>query len=72
MPGKFIQKAIKRPGALRKYFGIKKGETIPRERLMALIKRLQKKAKGDKKLSTGESRLLKQALLARTLKKIRK
>jgi hypothetical protein len=69
---KFIQKAIKRPGALRKHFGVKKGETIPQNKLMSLIRRLQKKAKGKAKLSMTDSRLLKQALLAKTLKKLKK
>jgi len=30
---KFIQKAIKRPGALREKLGIKEGKTIPRDKL---------------------------------------
>ena len=30
---KFIQKAIKKPGALRKSLGIKKGEKIPASKL---------------------------------------
>ena len=33
---KFIQKAIKKPGALRKSLGIKKGEKIPASKLKPL------------------------------------
>ena len=33
----FIQKAIKKPGALRKSLGIKKGEKIPASKLKAFI-----------------------------------
>lgn len=33
MAEKWIQKAIKKPGALRKTLGVKKGETIPMEKL---------------------------------------
>ena len=35
----FIQKAIKKPGALRKSLGIKKGEKIPASKLKAAAKR---------------------------------
>ena len=43
----FIQKAIKKPGALRKSLGIKKGEKIPASKLRAAAK---KKGKGLRKL----------------------
>ena len=36
---KFIQKAIKKPGALRKSLGIKKGEKIPASKLKAAAKK---------------------------------
>ena len=36
---KFIQKAIKKPGALRKSLGIKKGKTIPAAKLKAAAKK---------------------------------
>lgn len=40
MGGKyFIQKAIKKPGALRKQLGIKKGETIPLSELKEAAKK---------------------------------
>ena len=35
----FIQKAIKKPGALRKSLGIKKGETIPAAKLRSAAKK---------------------------------
>ena len=36
---KFIQKAIKKPGALRKSLGVKKGEKIPASKLKAAAKK---------------------------------
>lgn len=61
---KWIQGAIEREGALREYFGVKEGQNIPEGRLNALIDRLQNKEdKSDK-----ETRLLRQALLAKKLK----
>ena len=36
---KFIQKAIKKPGSLRKSLGIKKGKTIPASKLKAAAKK---------------------------------
>ena len=56
--GKFIQKAIKKPGSLRKSLGIKKGKTIPKAKLKAAAK------KGGK--------LGQRARFAITLKKLRK
>lgn len=58
MAEKWIQKAIKKPGSLRKTAGVKKGEKIPVSKLAELAK------KGGK---TG-----KRALLAMTLRKLRK
>ena len=39
MASKWIQKAIKKPGALRKSLGIKKGEKIPAKKLGAAAKK---------------------------------
>jgi|TARA_R110000796_G_scaffold219561_1_gene335585 hypothetical protein len=55
--GKWIQKAIKKPGSLRKSLGIKKGKKIPASKLNAAAK------KGGK--------LGQRARLAKTLKKMR-
>ena len=57
MAGKWIQKAIKKPGALRKSLGVKKGQTIPASKLRVASK------KGGK--------LGQRARLAMTLKKMR-
>jgi hypothetical protein len=54
----FIQKAIKKPGDLRKSLGIKKGEKIPANKLRAAAK---------KKGKMGQ-----RARLAITLKKLNK
>jgi hypothetical protein len=56
--GKWIQKAIKKPGALRKQLGVKKGQKIPAKKL-----RVAAKKKGT---------LGRRARLALTLKKLRK
>jgi hypothetical protein len=56
--GKWIQKAIKKPGALRAQLGAKKGEPIPAAKLAAAAK------KGGK--------LGQRARLAMTLKKMKK
>ena len=53
---KWIKKAIKKPGALRKSLGVKKGEKIPAAKLNAAAK------KGGK--------LGQRARLAKTLKKM--
>jgi hypothetical protein len=55
---KFIQKAIKKPGALRKSLGVKKGEKIPAKKLASAAK---------KKGKIGQ-----RARLAITLGKLRK
>ncbi len=57
MTEKFIQKAIKHPGALRKSLHVKKGEKIPAAKL--------KKAEHSKNPTTR-----KRAVLAETLKKM--
>ena len=58
MSKNFIQKAIKKPGALRKSLGIKKGETITAAKLRAAAKK--------------KGKLGQRARLALTLKKLRK
>ena len=55
---KWIQSAIKRPGALRAALGVKKGEKIPKAKLDAAAKQ--------------KGRLGQQARLAQTLKGMRK
>jgi len=70
MAKKWIQGAInpKEEGSLRTHFGVKEGETIPADKLNALIAQLRKKASNEKKLSKEELHLLRQALLARKLR----
>lgn len=55
---KFIQKAIKKPGALRKSLGVKKGQKIPAKKLAAAAKKPGKMGQ--------------RARLAQTLAKLRK
>ena len=69
---KWIKKAIKRPGALRKKMGVKEGEKIPDAKLDKTVSRLRKTAKGDKKLSAAQRRLLQQASMAQTLRGMNK
>lgn len=57
--GKFIQKAIKHPGALRESLHIKKGHKIP-------------EAKLEKAAHSKNPTLKKRAVLAETLKKLSK
>ena len=54
-----IKKAIKKPGALRKSLGIKKGKTIPASKLRKAAKSKNKK-------------LRRRAIFAQTLNKLRK
>lgn len=60
---KFIQKAIKKPGALRAYFGVGEGESIPIGKARAKYNELRQKASGDSKLSTADGKLLKRLQL---------
>jgi hypothetical protein len=55
---KWIQKAIKKPGALHKELGIKEGKKIPAKKLMAAAKKPGKEGQ--------------RARLAETLKKLHK
>lgn len=62
---KFISKAIRRPGALRRKAGLKPGGDgkISEEKLASLKRAAEKR---------GDTRTLRQIALARTLKKMRK
>lgn len=62
-----IKKAIKRPGALRKAMGAKKGEPIDKKKMEAKETELREK----KNLSDSQRRLLRQIDFAKTLSKIR-
>jgi len=64
---KFIQKANMTKGGLHKALGIPEGKKIPKAKLNAIKKDLMTKAKGDKKLSAADSKLLKQVNMASTL-----
>lgn len=57
MAEKWIQKAVKKPGALRKSMGAKAGEKIPAKKLAAAAKK--------------PGKLGQRARLARTLKKLK-
>ena len=57
MASKWIQKAIKKPGALRKSLGVKKGEKIPAKKLATAAKK--------------KGKLGQRAKLAQTIKKMR-
>lgn len=59
MAKKFIQEAIKKPGALRKSLGVKKGEKIPQAKL-------------EKAEHSKNPKMKKRAILAETLKGLRK
>ncbi len=59
MAEKWIQKAIKRPGALRKKLGVKSGEKIPASKL-------------NKAAHSSNPTTRRQANLAKTLGKLRK
>jgi hypothetical protein len=58
MAKKFIQAAIKKPGALRKSLGAKKGKSIPAKKLA--------------KAAHAKGKLGQRARFAKTLKKLRK
>jgi len=64
---KFIQKANMKKGGLHKALGIPEGNKIPKSKLNSIKKDLMLKAKGDKKLSDADSKLLKQVNMALTL-----
>jgi|694.fasta_scaffold17527_13 hypothetical protein len=64
---KWIQKTNMKKGALHKALGIPEGQKIPKSKLNSIKKDLMSKAKGDKKLSAADSKLLKQVNMALTL-----
>jgi len=72
MAERWIQKAIKNPGALRRMLGIKKGEKIPEE----VLKRLAEAEVGSKVKVNGTKTvtplLKRRVVLARSLKKLSK
>lgn len=68
---KWIQKTDMKKGALHKKLNVPEDEKIPQSKLKSLKKELMAKAKGDKKLSDADSKLLKQVNLALTLKGIK-
>ena len=68
----WIKGAIKKPGALRKSMGVKKGEKIPAEKINKKIATLHKKVEGDKKLTKPERTELARLNLAKTLRKMKK
>lgn len=68
---KWIQKTDMKKGSLHKKLGVPEGDKIPQAKLKSLKAELSKKAKGDKKLSAADSKLLKQVNLALTLKNIK-
>ena len=72
MAEKWIQGAIKNPGALREKMGVKEGETIPKEKISSKISQLRGEAEGDKKLSEAKRATLRQLVLALTLGKMKK
>ena len=68
----WIKGAIKKPGALRKSMGVKKGEKIPAEKINKKLATLHKKGEGDKKLTKPERTELARLNLAKTLRKMKK
>jgi len=69
---KWLNKAIKNPGALHKSLGVKKDETIPMDKINSKIEELKKESEGDKKLNKKDSKLLRRLLLATTMKQFGK
>lgn len=65
--GDWIQKAIKKPGALHRELGIPKDEDIPKKLINKDIKNLEKKDKEHGKLDPKELLLLRRLNLAKTL-----
>jgi len=69
----WIQKAIKRPGALHRELGVPQDKDIPKGKINKAIASLKKKDKDDKEKGTqlpaGDERELRQLNLAKTLSK---
>lgn len=72
MAEKFIKDAIKKPGALRKAMGAKKGEPIDKKKMASKKAELEEKAEGDKKLTPAQRKMLRRINLAETLGSLRK
>lgn len=70
--GKWMQKAVKKPGALRKTLGTKKGKKIPMSEIDTKISALKKKSAGKKKLTAAQAKMQKRLVLAKTFKKAAK
>ena len=68
----WIKGAVKKPGALRKSMGVKKGEKIPIADINKKIATLHKKGEGDKKLTKPERTELAILNLAKTFRKMKK
>jgi len=72
----WIQKAIKRPGALHRELGVPKDKDIPKSLINKTIKKLKKKDKDDEEegtqLGAADERELRQLNLAKTLSKFNK
>ena len=66
---KWMQAAVKKPGALSKALGVPEEENIPMSLLQKKKTQLSKKAEGDKKLSANERKLLQRINFAITAKK---
>jgi len=66
---KWMQGAVKRPGALSKKLGIPEDEDIPCSLINKHIATLREKAKGDKTLNEGDARFLHQLQFAKAAKK---
>lgn len=69
---KWIQDAIKRPGALHDELGIPEDKNIPMSTINSEIDKLEDKAEGEKTLPKDELRELRQLNLAKTLKGLHK
>ena len=69
----WIQKAIKRPGALHRELGVPQDKDIPKSKINKAIAKLKKKDKDDEEKGTqlpaGDERELRQLNLAKTLSK---
>ena len=68
---KWIQDTDMKKGALHKKLGVPEGEKLSTTKLNKIKKELMKKGEGDKKLSSEDSKLLKQVNLALTLKDVK-
>jgi hypothetical protein len=68
---KWIQDTDMKKGSLHKSLGVPEGEKLSQSKLKSLKKELMNKAKGDKKLSKSDLKLLKQVNLALTLKDVK-